>query len=143
MMKKGIGSLVLIAALSLLMLLPACASEGADLTGATWVLDLPEEWGETPEGLTPTEVTLEFVVDDGTIVGTFAYQKYTGAYAVDGSAISFEKLGWTTFSCMAAAGTLSREQAYLFALGDAQSYRVEGDTLTIHYGDQELTFRRG
>ncbi len=141
-MQQGIGSLFLIAALSLPALLPTCAPEGADLTGATWVLDLPTEWGETPEGLTPTEVTLEFVPDDGTVVGAFAYQKYTGAYAVDGSAISFEQLGWTTFCCMAAAGTLSREQAYLFALGDAQSYRIVDNTLTIHYGDQELTFHR-
>ncbi len=126
-----------------LLVLPACGpAAGADLGNATWVLDLPEEWGDTPEGLTPTEVTLEFQPGDGTITGTFAYQKYTGAYSVEGDAIGFEKLGWTTLCCMAAAGTLNREQAYLFALEDAQSYRIDGDTLTIDYGDQALTFRR-
>jgi len=129
------------AAALLLLVLPACAAEaGAALGGATWVLDLPEEWGDTPDALTPTEVTLEFLPGDGTIAGTFAYQKYIGIYTVDGSAISFDKLAWTTLCCMAAAGTLSREQAYLFALEDAQSYAVEGDTLSIDCGEQVLVF---
>jgi len=122
--------------------LPACATDGADLADATWVLDLPEEWGETPAGLTPTEVTLEFLPHEGNIQGTFAFQKYIGSYTVDGNVISFDKLGWTTFCCMSAAGSLTREQEYLFALGDAQSYTVDGDTLTIHCGDRTLTFHR-
>jgi len=135
--------LVLAAIALVLLALPACAAPaGAGLGHATWVLDLPEEWGDTPESLTPTEVTLEFQPGEGTVTGTFAFQKYTGAYSVDGDSIRFEKLAWTTLCCMAAAGTLNREQAYLFALEDAQSYRIDGDTLTIDYGDQSLTFRK-
>ena len=136
------GLLLPVTVLASLLLLPACAPEGADLADATWVLDLPEEWGDTPEGLIPTEVTLLFEPGDGSITGTFAVQKYTGTYTVDGNAIVFDKLGWTTFCCMSAAGSLTREQEYLFALGDAQSYRVDGDTLTIHYNDRALTFQR-
>jgi len=129
-------------ALGTLVLIPACAPEGADLADATWVLELPAEWGDTPEGLTPTEVTLEFEPGDSSITGTFAFQRYTGTYAVDDNAISFDKLGWTTFCCMSAAGTLTREQEYLFALEDAQTYTVDGDSLTISYGGRALIFHR-
>ena len=125
-----------------LLLLPACATEGADLGGAAWVLDLPEEWGKTPEGITPTEVTLEFLPKEGTVRGAFALQQYTGEYAVDGDALSFSRLGWTTYCCPTTGGTIPREQAYMFALGDARSYAVDGDTLTINCGEQVLEFTR-
>jgi heat shock protein HslJ len=122
--------------------LPACAPDGADLGGATWVLDLPEKWSDPPSTLVPTEVTLEFLPSEGAIQGTFGLQKYAGSYAVEGDAISLSTLCFTTLACMAAGGTLNREQEYLFALEDAQSYRIDGDTLTIDCGDQVLTFRR-
>lgn len=125
-----------------LVFLPACAPEGSDLGGATWVLDLPEEWGETPVGLTPTEVTLQFFPDEGTIQGAFAYQEYSGEFAVDGDAISFSRLGWATYSCMTAAGAVPREVAYLLALGDARSYAIAGDTLSIDCRELVLEFTR-
>ncbi|MCK9357390.1 MAG: META domain-containing protein, partial [Dehalococcoidia bacterium] len=120
--------------------LPACAPEGADLAEAIWVLDLPEKWSDPPSTLMPTEVTLQFLPREGAVQGTFGLQKYAGGYAVEGDAISFSTLCFTTLACMAAGGTLNREQEYLFALEDAQSYRVDGDTLTIDCGDQVLTF---
>jgi heat shock protein HslJ len=125
-----------------LLCLPACAPEGADLGGATWVLDIPEEWGTTPVGLTPTLVTLEFLPKEGAVRGAFAYQEYSGDYVVDGNAISFSRLGWATYSCPTTGGTVPREQAFMFALGDAQSYVVQGDVLTIDCGELVLEFTR-
>ncbi len=125
-----------------LLALPACAPDGADLGEATWVLDLPEKWSDPPSTLVPTEVTLQFLPPDGAVQGTFGLQKYAGSYAVEGDAISFSTLCFTTLACMAAGGTMAREQEYLFALEDAESYTIGGDTLTIDCGDQLLTFRR-
>ena len=127
---------------ALLLVLSACAPQGADIAGATWLLELPEAWGPTPDGLAPTEVTLEFIPRDGAVRGTFALQEYSGSYAVDGDAISFSRLGWATYACMASAGTVPREQAYMLALGDARSYAIEGDTLTIDCGEIVLEFTR-
>ena len=122
--------------------LPACAPQGADLAGAIWLLDMPEEWGVTPEGLSPTEVTLEFLPGDRTVRGAFAYQEYSGDYAADGAAISFSRLGWATYCCPTTGGAVPREQAYLFALSDAQSYTIDVDTLTIDCGELVLEFTR-
>lgn len=124
------------------LVLPACAPDEADLADATWVLDLPEKWSDPPSTLVPTEVTLQFFPREGAAQGTFGLQKYAGGYAVEGDAISFSTLCFTTMACMAAGGTMNREQEYLFALQDAQSYRVDGDTLTIDYGDESLTFHK-
>ncbi len=120
--------------------LAGCATtSGAELEGTSWVLQLPEE--QAGAGLIPVEVTLTFSTKDS-IAGSYGLQKYAGSYRVDGDSLYFGDLCWTTMSCMAAGGTMNAEQEYLFALGDAQRYRAEGDTLVIHYGDQELTFHR-
>ena len=133
---------ILTAIFALPVALSACAPQETDLAGATWLLDMPEEWGVTPEGLTPTEVTLEFLPQDGAVRGAFAYQEYSGDYAVDGEAISFSRLGWATYCCPTTGGTMPREQAYMFALGDARSYAVDGDILTIDCGELVLEFTR-
>jgi heat shock protein HslJ len=122
-----------------LLALPACAAQASPLEGTSWKLDLPEE--QTNAGLIPVEVTLTFVTEDS-VEGRYGPQKYAGSYAVDGERITFEALCWTTMACMAAGGTMNAEQEYLFALEDAQTFSLDGDTLTISYGDRALTFHR-
>ena len=123
-----------------LLALPACAAaQASQLEGTSWKLELPEE--QANAGLIPVEVTLVFATEDS-IEGSYGLQKYAGGYAVDGDSISFETLCWTTMACMAAGGTLDAEQQYLFALEDAQSFSLAGDTLTIHAGDKDLTYRK-
>jgi len=139
---KTAGRLILvIAASAVLAVLPACtAADGANLADTSWVLRQPGEQSAT--GLVPIEVTIEFA-SDGTVQGVHGFNKYAGNYEVDGNAISFNTLCWTTMSCMAAGDTLGDEQAYLFALEDARSYTVEGDTLTIDAWDTVLEYTRG
>jgi len=134
--------LVPVAAVAVLGLLPACTpADAADLTGTTWVLDLSEEQQGT--ALVPVEVTLEFISDDS-VQGVYGFNKYAGNYEVDGDAISFQTLCWTTMACMAAGGTLDQEQAYIFTLEAAQTYSIQGDALTIRATEgRTLTFRRG
>lgn len=123
-----------------LLALSACAADQASpLEGTSWKLDLPEE--QANAGLIPIEVTLTFITGDS-VEGSYGPQKYAGGYVVDGESIAFEALCWTTMACMAAGGTMNAEQEYLFALEAAESYSVDGGTLTIHAGDQDLTYKR-
>jgi len=138
---QTIGRLLfLTATLAVVGVLPACTyASAADLTGTTWVLELSEELQGS--ALVPVEVTLEFVSGDS-VQGVYGFNKYAGSYAVDGERISFDDVCWTTMACMAAAGTLDREQAYVFALEKAGSYVIDGDRLTIDCGDKVLVFKR-
>ena len=130
---------VALAACSLLVLAACAAAPRSPLEGTSWQLELPEV--QANAGLIPIEVTLTFISEDS-IEGSYGPQKYAGSYAVDGESITFETLYWTTMACMASGGTLNAEQEYLFTLEDAQSYSLEGDTLTIHAGDLDLTYTR-
>jgi heat shock protein HslJ len=139
---KTTGQFILMtAAWAVLATLPACtAAAGADLAGTSWVLNQSGE--QAAAGLVPIEVTIEFA-SDGAVQGVYGFNKYAGNYEVKDNVISFNTLCWTTMSCMAAGDTLGDEQAYLFALEDARSYEIEGDTLTIDAGDTVLDFTRG
>jgi heat shock protein HslJ len=140
-MKTAGRFIIMTAALAVLAALPACTSaDGADLFGTSWVLRQSGE--QAAAGLVPIEVTLEFA-SDGTVQGVYGFNKYAGNYEVEDDAISFNTLCWTTMSCMAAGDTLGDEQAYLFALEDARSYAIDGNTLSIDTGDTVLVFTRG
>jgi heat shock protein HslJ len=139
-MKMPSRLILMSAAFAVLVSLPACsATDGTDLIGTSWVLQQSGE--QETAGLVPVEVTIEFLSDEA-IRGVYGFNKYAGNYEVEGNAISFNTLCWTTMSCMAAGDTLGNEQAYLFALEDARSYAIRDDTLTINAGDTMLAFTR-
>ena len=136
---------LLIAALAIgaLVSLPACATASAsELAGTTWVLNVDDEPAESVSLFDQGAVTITFGPGAGEVTGTYGYNKYAGSYAADSDYISFSDVCWTTMACMAAAGTLDREQAYVFALEKAQSYAIDGDTMTIDAGDKVLEFTR-
>ena len=136
---------LLIAALSIstLAALPACATASAsELAGTTWVLNIDEEQSQDSSVFDTSTATITFGPGVGAVTGTFGFNKYAGTYAADGDAISFTDVCWTTMACMAAAGSLDREQAYVFTLEKAERYEINGDTMTIHAGDEVLEFTK-
>ncbi len=140
-MRNGRLLLVALLAGTALLALPGCATGGPELAGATWVLVQEEQSASSL--LDGTEITLEFFPGEGVIRGSYGYNKYAGNYEVDGDSLTISPdLCWTTMACQAEGG-MDEEQQYLLTLMKAESYVVDGDTLTINSGDKVLEFVRG
>jgi heat shock protein HslJ len=103
------------------------------LVGATWVLT-----GTLPD----TRITAQF--DGGTISGSSGCNTYSGTYASTRAAgptnnITVGELITTQMACEEAV--MNQEQAYLAALSLAQSYTIQGNTLTIQYAGGTLVYQ--
>lgn len=115
--------------LSILPLLAACsaATTGADpLAGSAWNLTTLQ--GEAT--LPGSSITLSFD-EGGQAGGSAGCNSYGGSYAVSGEALSFGALVSTQMACLAPAGVMDQEQAYLQALGQAAGYNLDADSLEI------------
>jgi heat shock protein HslJ len=122
------------------LLLAACgagasgpAAEG--LAGTSWVLsDL--------NGAAPmAEATLQFDAE-GRLAGTTGCNRYSGGYSAEGTSLAVGQLISTKMACMA-DGVMQQETNFLGALGQAASYSIAGDTLTIEAADgASLVFTR-
>jgi heat shock protein HslJ len=112
------------------VILAACASPasqtgGGDLTGKVWALT--ELMGKPP--VAGTGISAEFGAD-GKVSGSAGCNRYSGAYTISGNSITFSSpLATTMMMCDAAV--MDQENAYLKALGDAKTYAVKGDQLTL------------
>lgn len=106
------------------------------LLGTQWQL---VSYAGTPVVVGST-VTLEFRADNQ-VVGQGGCNGFGGMYQIasDGE-IAFSQLVSTLMACMDEAVTL-QEQEYFSALQDATGFTLDGDQLTIDYGDdQQLIF---
>jgi heat shock protein HslJ len=131
----------LIAALLGVLLLAACAAPSAEqpaptgaaggatepaaegLAGTSWALsDLD---GNPPVA----EATLQFDAE-GRLAGTTGCNQYSGGYSAEGDTLAVGELISTKMACTA-AGVMEQETRFLGALGQAASYSIAGDTLTI------------
>jgi heat shock protein HslJ len=112
-----------------MIILPACSSTGAqpggDLTDIVWALT--ELTGEPPVG--GTSISAQFT-SDGKVWGSAGCNRYNGTYTVTGSNITFSSpLASTMMMCETAV--MDQESAYLKALGEAKTFAVNGDQLTL------------
>jgi heat shock protein HslJ len=80
-----------------------------------------------------TEVTLQFAAD-GQASGSAGCNRWTSTYQFDGKHLTFGAASLTRKAC-AEAAVLAQEQAFLRALGDVSSARVEGDRLELRRAD--------
>lgn len=116
-----------------IMILAACTSSGAqqggDLTGKVWALT--ELKGNPP--VAGTGIFAEFTAD-GKVAGSAGCNRYNGTYTVSGSNITFSSpMASTMMMCEQAV--MDQESAYLKALGEAKTFAVKGDQLTLTGGD--------
>jgi len=65
---------------------------------------------------------------------------YMGGFSYENGTVTFAALATTLMACEGVAQEM--ETLYLAALGTAQAYRIDGDTLFITYVDGMLTFAR-
>jgi heat shock protein HslJ len=127
-MNKIIVSLSICAGM---MVLAACASLGSqpggggDLTGKVWALT--ELMGKPPGA--GTGISAQFS-SDSKVSGSAGCNRYSGTYTVSGNSITISSSMATTMM-MCEDSVMQQENAYLKALGEAKTYEVKGDQLTL------------
>jgi heat shock protein HslJ len=143
-LRRYLGSLPLIP-----LVFVACANVGDgagtahdadpnDLTGAAWVLDDASIAGLVDEVPPGVQVTVMF--EDGQAHGTAACNSYGGTYqAGDDGSLSFDGFAVTEMACEQPLMTV--ESAYLAALNDVNSFRIEG-SLVLTGDGVTLTFAK-
>jgi len=114
-----------------LFVLVACASTGSqqetggDLTGQVW--GLTELAGKTL--VSDSGISAQFTAD-GKVSGSAGCNQYAGSYTVSGDSIQISvPLAATMMAC--APDVMLQENAYLKALGEARTYAVSKDQLTL------------
>ena len=132
MRKRLIAALFLASA----ALLGACASEeGGDITGTNWELisittQNPRFSAIVPEGA-GERYTITFN-DDGTFNATADCNQVSGTYTIQGQGILTIELGPST---LVACGDESLGDEYTQALGQANSFTIAENQLTITLAD--------
>lgn len=114
-----------------LILAAGCTGQKEEpvLNGTGWTLTTWYYNGTSHSALSGTPVTLDFG-DDGRITGSAGCNRYFAAYGIQGQAITIGQAGSTMMYC-GEPGIMEQESAYLKLLGDAKSYAIKGDQLTI------------
>lgn len=132
-MNKIVVSLGICAAM---MVLSACATAasqtggGGDLTGKVWALT---ELKGTPPAA-GVGISAQFS-SDGKVSGSAGCNRYNGTYTISGNSITFSSPMATTMM-MCEQAVMEQESAYLQALGEAKTYAVNGDQLTLAGADK-------
>ena len=110
------------------------------LTGTTWQL---VSYGDPddPQGLEEgTSITAEFSPETdttGTVGGNATCNSYTTSYTLDEDQITIGPIAGTLMMCPVGA---DQEQAYLAALGTAQTFEIIGPNLQITYDGGVLNY---
>ncbi len=107
------------------------------LTNREWVL---EHYGPSDQPIAPvaqTTITAAFQAD-GKLGGSSGCNSYFAAYTIDGQRLTIDQPGRTEMAC--AEPVMRQENAFLEALIMVESFKVDGDTLTITYQGGQLRF---
>jgi heat shock protein HslJ len=98
---------------------------GGGLTGKVWAISQLNGKSLLPG----SGITAEFSAD-GKVSGSSGCNRYSGSYTTSGDTITFSSpMAATMMACDQAV--MDQETAYLKDLGDAKTYSVQGDQLTL------------
>ncbi len=127
-MKRVMLAIGLCAGLCLLVACSPFGSQqggGGDLTGGMWALSALMGKPLVPD----TSITAQFTAD-GKVSGSAGCNQYVGRYTVSGDSIQVSSpLASTRMACP--QEVMDQESAYLKALGEAKTYTVREDQLTL------------
>ncbi|HEX6843707.1 MAG TPA: META domain-containing protein [Actinomycetota bacterium] len=127
---------------TLMLILAACAEpappgDGADLVGRTWILDPSSVAALLAEAPADARATIRF--DDGEVGGTAACNLFGGTYTLgEGDAIAIAVGAMTEMACE--EPLMALEAAFVEALGEVRSFRVDGDVLTLDGDGVTMSF---
>jgi heat shock protein HslJ len=119
----------------------SCGDEGnaAKLEGVTWVLKSYGDPGELKAALTYKEVTITFDKETKAVQGNGGVNGYGGNYEIDGNKLTISGLVHTMMA--STDQSLNEQEAAFFRiLGSAQSYKINGEELTITGSKGALVF---
>jgi heat shock protein HslJ len=114
--------------LALTLLLSACRSSPASLTGVTWKLVSYGPPGEEMAAVPGVPTSLVFS-DDGTVGGTMGCNQFGGDYETSGDQIAFGSIISTLMACE--EPLMNQEAAILAMLSGTVAYQVDGTKLTL------------
>jgi heat shock protein HslJ len=115
-----------------MMILAACASSAGDLTGKVWALT-ELNGAPLPAGV---GISAQFT-SNGEVSGSAGCNRYSGTYTISGNSITFSSPMATTMM-MCDESVMAQESAYLSALGEAKTYTVKGDQLSVAGSDKTI-----
>lgn len=111
------------------------------LENTTWVLQSYGQSGNLTSTLKDAEITAMFDSAKGQVAGSAGVNRYFGGYELKDNKLSIP--GPLASTMMAGPQPLmDQETEYLTALQAAESYKIEGDKLTITCGGKVLIFRK-
>lgn len=119
---------------------PAAAS--SRLEGPTWVLIAYGDPADPSPALADHAVTATFDPAEQRLTGNASCNRYFAHYDVDGGRLTVDGAGSTRKAC-ADPDVNAQEQAYLAAIGAAESFSIADGLLRIAYaGGGQLTYRQ-
>ncbi|MEJ2759358.1 MAG: META domain-containing protein [Anaerolineales bacterium] len=102
------------------------------LLGTGWLLKQYGGKDILPNGNQPT-----ITFSGGLASGNSGCNGWQGEYTIDGTNLTFGELSGSEIFCENPAGIMEQEDAFLQMLGDAASYELNGDQLTIYTSSGE------
>lgn len=116
-------------AVGFLFLIGFALNSGGSLEGENWVVNHLTADGSEVHPIEGSTLTATF--DNGTVSGSAGCNNFSGGYTLDGDAITIGPLASTLAFC---DGVMDQEQLYLTLLQSADTYEVDGDTMTLSSG---------
>ncbi|MBV9788881.1 MAG: META domain-containing protein [Chloroflexi bacterium] len=112
-------------------------TDGVALFETPWQLTTFVEGDAASSTIAGTKVTLRLA--NGVARGTAGCNRYSGAYTTSEDKIAISQVISTKMACTA-TGVMEQETRFLNALGAAESWTIDGETLTLKYQGGELIF---
>jgi heat shock protein HslJ len=108
------------------------------LVGTNWSMLNYNNGREAVVGaLTGTEVTAIFGTD-GNLTGTAGCNQYRTGFKVDGNNITIEPAATTRMLCSEPEGIMDQETAYLRAIQNAATYKIDRQQLWLRYENESI-----
>lgn len=139
-MKRILMLLIALTFLAAIPLMTGCAADTA-LENIEWSLISYGPEGSMKGLLPDTEITATFDSETKGVGGTAGCNHYGGSYTLDGNKLTMKgPFAVTEMWCGEERG--AQEKAYLDILMSAETWEVEGDTLTITGAEGFLIFEK-
>lgn len=119
------------------------------LTNRTWTLTHLTVAGQEQTLVPVHSATIRFRAQDREVMGSGGCNSYGGSYLIVGNTLHITNLAMTLMACIEAntlqtdSGIMGQESSYMQAIGEVDSYHLDGNILTLqgNGGRTTLTFR--
>jgi heat shock protein HslJ len=112
-------------------------TDGTPLFETPWQLSGFVEGDTASSTIAGSRVTMRLA--NGVVRGTAGCNRYSGAYATEEDRIKITDLVSTKMACTA-TGVMEQETRFLDALGKAETWAIDGQTLSLKYPGGQLQF---